>query len=117
MLPLDRQPGGEREHEMSSQKPSSPEEEYIAREEAKRRELQQIEREQAEAEAAREARWRTCPSGCETKLVEEDFRDIVIDRCPTCGGVWFDPGELEKVASDDAGVVRSVFNFFRGQSG
>ena len=101
---------------MSSQKPSSPEDEYIARDEAKRRELSQIEREQAEAEAARKARWRTCPGGCETKLVEEDFRDIVIDRCPTCGGVWLDPGELEKVASDDASVVRSVFNFFRGQS-
>ncbi len=101
---------------MSSQKPSSPEEEYIAREEAKRRELSQIKREQAETDAARKARWRTCPGGCETKLVEEDFRDLVIDRCPTCGGVWLDPGELEKVASDDASVVRSVFNFFRGRS-
>ena len=103
---------------MSSQKPSSPpEDEYIARDEAKRRELQQIEREQAEAEAARRARWRTCPGGCETKLVEEDFRNVVIDRCPTCGGVWFDPGELDKVATEDADVVRSFFNFFRGQSG
>ncbi len=101
---------------MSSQKPSSPEDEYIARDEAKRRELSQIEREQAEAEAARKTRWRTCPGGCETKLVEEDFRDLVIDRCTTCGGVWFDPGEFEKVASDDASVVRSVFNFFRGRS-
>ena len=101
---------------MSSQKPSSPEDEYIARDEAKRRELSQIEREQAEAEAARKARWRTCPGGCETKLVKEDFRDIVIDRCPTCGGVWFDPGELEKVAGDDASVVRSVFNVFRAKS-
>ena len=98
-------------------KRSSPEDEYIARDEAKRRELERIEHEQAEAEAARQARWRTCPGGCETKLVEEDFRDIVIDRCPTCGGVWFDPGELEKVTSDDAALVRSVFNFFRGKSG
>ncbi len=98
-------------------KRSSAENEYIARDEAKRRELDRIKHEQAEAETARQARWRTCPGGCETKLVEEDFRDIVLDRCPTCGGVWFDSGELEKVASDNAGVVRSVFNFFRGQSG
>ncbi len=49
---------------MPSQKPSSPEEEYIVREEAKRRELSQIERKQAETEAARKARWRTCPGGC-----------------------------------------------------
>ena len=45
LLPLDRQPGGEWEREMPSQKPSSPEEEYIAREEAKQRELSQIKRE------------------------------------------------------------------------
>ena len=102
---------------MSSQKPSSPEEEYIARDEAKRRELSQIEREQAEAEAARKARWRTCPGGCETKLVEEDFRDLVIDRCPTCGGVWVHPGELEKISRDDAGTVRAFVHFFQGKSG
>ena len=102
---------------MAPKKPSTPEEEYIAREEAKRRELRKIEQKQAKAEAARKARRHTCPGGCETKLAEEPFRDILIDRCPTCGGVWLDPGELEKISSDDASTVQAFFDFFRGPRG
>jgi hypothetical protein len=102
---------------MATKKPSSSEDEFIAREEAKRKELERIRREQASTRAAREARRGTCPGGCETKLVEEAFRDILIDRCPTCSGVWLDPGELEKVSSDDSALVRSFFNFFQGKSG
>ena len=101
---------------MSPKKPSSPEDEFIAREEAKHRELAHLRHEQADAEAARQARIGTCPGGCATKLVEEAFRDLRIDRCPTCKGVWLDPGELEKIASDDASVVRGFFNFFAGRS-
>jgi hypothetical protein len=102
---------------MATKKPSSSEDEFIAREEAKRKELERIRREQASTRAAREERRGTCPGGCETKLVEEAFRDILIDRCPTCSGVWLDPGELEKVSSDDSALVRSFFNFFQGKSG
>ncbi len=101
---------------MATKKPSSQEDEYIAREEAKRRELTGIRRGQEEAEAARAARRGTCPGGCETKLVEQAFRDILIDRCPTCAGVWLDPGELEKISSEDASLVRGVFDFFAGRS-
>jgi hypothetical protein len=97
-------------------KPSSTEEEYFAREEAKRKELAQIRQEQESAAKAREARRGWCPGGCDAKLVEEAFRDIAIDRCPECSGVWLDPGELDKIATDDAGVVRGFFNFFAGRS-
>jgi hypothetical protein len=100
---------------MATRRPSSPEDEYIAREEAKRRELAAIRREQAEVAAAREARRGTCPGGCETRLVEEAFRDIMIDRCPTCGGVWLDPGELEKVSGEEASLVRDFVRFFAGK--
>ncbi|MEE8556471.1 MAG: zf-TFIIB domain-containing protein [Myxococcota bacterium] len=100
---------------MSVRKPSSGEEEFFAREEAKRKELEAIRRGQAKAESERAVRRGTCPGGCEPKLIEEAFRDILIDRCPSCGGVWLDPGELEKISSDDANVVRSFFNFFAGR--
>ncbi|MFQ5514677.1 MAG: zf-TFIIB domain-containing protein [Myxococcota bacterium] len=100
---------------MSLKKPSSVEDEFITREEAKRRELEALRHQQAEAEAARRARMGTCPGGCETKLVEEAFRDLLIDRCPTCKGVWLDPGELEKISHDDTAVIRSFFNFFSGR--
>jgi len=38
--------------------------------------------------------------GCGKYMVKERFKDwddIVIDRCPGCGGIWLDPGELEKI--------------------
>ncbi len=101
---------------MARRKASSPEDEFIAREEAKRRELTQLERQQAEAEAARQERMGTCPAGCEGKLVQEDFRDLVIDRCHSCGGVWLDPGELQKIATDDPSIVRGFLDFFRGKT-
>ena len=100
---------------MARSKPGRSEEEFIARQESRRRELGQIEREQEEAEAARAQRRGYGPCGCDSKLSRESFREIVIDRCPDCGGVWLDPGELEKISYDDAQLVRSVFNFFAGR--
>ena len=99
----------------ATKKPGSSEDEFIAREEARRAELKRIEREQQEAEAARQARKGTCPRGDATKLVEETFQHIKIDRCPTCGGVWLDPGELEEIASDNAGLVRGFVEFLSRQ--
>ena len=101
---------------MATKKPSSGEEEYIAREEARKRELKRIEQGQAADAAARQARRGTCPGGCPGKLVEEPFQNLKIDRCPECNGVWLDPGELEQIARDDAGVVQSFFNFMAGKS-
>jgi hypothetical protein len=95
----------------TTKKPGSSEDEFIAREEARKTELKRIEREQKDAEAARKARIGTCPRGDATKLVEETFQQLKIDRCPTCGGVWLDPGELEQIAGDNAGVVRGFLEF------
>ncbi|MFQ5697935.1 MAG: zf-TFIIB domain-containing protein [Myxococcota bacterium] len=102
---------------MAKQRPHSTENEFIHREETKRAELERIRREQEARRAARAARKRTCPGGCETKLVEEPFRNLLIDRCPTCGGVWLDPGELEKIAPDDAPLVNSLLELFRSWRG
>ncbi len=101
---------------MAPKRPSSSEEEFIAREESTRRELGQIQQAQEKAEAARAERRGYGPCGCDSKLARKSFREIVIDRCPDCGGVWLDPGELEKISQDDAELVRSVFNFFAGRS-
>jgi hypothetical protein len=92
------------------------EDEYFAREEAQRKELARIRREREEEEKARAERRGTCPGGCPTKLVEESFQSIRIDRCPTCKGVWLDPGEIEQIATDNAGLLRSAFDFFAGRS-
>jgi uncharacterized protein len=97
-------------------KPSSTEEEYFAREEAQRRQVAQLKQQQAEDEAARQARIGTCPGGCPTKLVEETYQTIRVDRCPTCGGVWLDPGEIDQIAPENASVLRSAVQFFAGKS-
>lgn len=91
------------------------EDEYIARDEARRAELKKIEREQKEAEAARQERIGTCPAGCATKLVKETFQHFEIDRCPTCGGVWLDPGELEAIAGENTGLVKGFIEFLSGK--
>ncbi|MGD9763399.1 MAG: zf-TFIIB domain-containing protein [Candidatus Binatia bacterium] len=38
-----------------------------------------------------------CPR-CGTQLVERVVRDVTVDECPNCGGVWLDKGELEHLA-------------------
>jgi hypothetical protein len=101
---------------MSLKKPTSPEEEYFAREELQRAELARVRRQQQEENTARAARRGTCPGGCPTKLVEESFQSMRVDRCPTCKGVWLDPGELEQLAPDNAGMLRAAFEFFAGKS-
>jgi Zn-finger nucleic acid-binding protein len=37
---------------------------------------------------------------CTTVALDtEERHEISIDRCPTCGGVWLDCGELEKIVA------------------
>jgi hypothetical protein len=40
-----------------------------------------------------------CPK-CGRKLEEAAYQGLRIDRCPGCGGVWLDPGELEALAPE-----------------
>jgi len=53
-----------------------------------------------------------CPVDGAT-MVKTVVHDIVIDRCPSCGGVWLDGGELELLRKtieegDRTGLIRSV---------
>lgn len=41
-----------------------------------------------------------CPRCEAASLVEVVRRDVAIDRCRRCGGVWLDPGELERLVAD-----------------
>ena len=45
-----------------------------------------------------------CPRNHEP-LKEIEFEGVLVDICPSCGGVWFDPKELEKFdeAHEEAG--------------
>ena len=41
-----------------------------------------------------------CPK-CDGTLIEADFKNIKIDVCDKCSGVWLDPGELIQVVEKD----------------
>jgi Zn-finger nucleic acid-binding protein len=55
--------------------------------------------------------WRRCPQ-CGSNLVEEDYQGIVlIDRCgsSSCGGIYFDKGELEILLKAKSGFFHRIF--------
>ncbi len=46
-----------------------------------------------------------CPHCVETKLTERDFQGVPVDVCESCGGVWLNKGELNKVAHPIQGDI------------
>jgi protein-arginine kinase activator protein McsA len=89
--------------------PSEKEEEYI-----KRQELEKIKklREQAAKDTAeqekkdlKEQHWMRCPK-CGMELDEVDYKNVVVDACFACGGMFFDHGEIDKILEqEDSGSV------------
>ena len=99
-------------------KPSQSEEEYFARLEFEKRKKAAEERARAlaatERQRLRELHHMRCPK-CGMELVEVSFRNIRIDRCSSCAGVFLDAGELEAVASkESAGFLKSLSGLFGG---
>ena len=93
------------------EKPSRNEDEYFARQDA---ELMKAKRAQLDAERATAARSQTqmkCPKDG-SDLRERVFHNVKIDSCPTCNGVWLDPGELEILAMTDRNPISRVFGDF-----
>jgi len=41
-------------------------------------------------------------------LAQESYEGVTIDRCPHCGGVWLDAGELEAIQKTQDSDFRSV---------
>lgn len=61
-----------------------------------------------------------CPA-CDTRLVELERSDVLIDACPECRGVWLDRGELDRILDRErriaAGVRDEDEDFFREMEG
>ena len=90
------------------EKPSRNEDEYFARQDA---ELMKAKRAQLDAERAKAALAQVkmkCPKDG-GDLKERVFHNVKIDECPTCKGVWLDPGELEILAMVERSPVSRVF--------
>lgn len=101
---------------MTIQKPSNREEEYFARMEFERR------RKEAEArrgEEIEEIRRRIATLGamlcprCGAELVPVHYREVEVDKCSRCEGIWLDCGELERLGEGEGGFLSGVLRIFR----
>lgn len=101
-------------------KPHHTEEEYFAREDSlKKKKLATAQAKklaEEQKEKLKELHFMHCPK-CGMDLQTVSFRDVEIDRCFACGGVWLDDGELEKIARAEVqekkgAVMRSILNIF-----
>lgn len=98
------------------QKPSESEEEYFARMELERRKqwakAREAEMAEEEKQRLRELHHMKCPK-CGMDLASLELKGIQLDRCVSCGGTWFDAGEVEELLQKEQGVVQRVMSIFR----
>lgn len=98
-------------------KPSSAEEEYFKKQEAQKlRKLREEATRKLSEEQRRQAKelhYMKCPK-CGMELQEFTFKNVTLDKCFTCGGVWVDQGELAHIAPAEAiGFLTSLRNIFK----
>jgi hypothetical protein len=97
-----------------------PENEWFARNESelirqarREREMRQKSATQGEADERRALHYMKCPK-CGADLAEEKIHDVAVDRCGSCGGVYFDRGELETLLLAEHGQRRGFFRRLLG---
>ncbi|MBS3919408.1 MAG: zf-TFIIB domain-containing protein [Deltaproteobacteria bacterium] len=97
-------------------KPSELEEEYFARMEFEKRKKIEDERHRqlAEQEKKRlkELHYMRCPK-CGMQLIEIGYKNIKIDKCSECDGIWLDAGELETVSKLEKTGLDKLFGVFK----
>jgi hypothetical protein len=105
---------------MSPVRPGEKEEEFFLRQEAEKLKAraEQLRRQTDDAERKRlkELHWMRCPK-CGMEMTEITYRNVAIDECFTCGGIYLDAGELEQVAASDqkGGLFSGLTRIFRGE--
>lgn len=60
---------------------------------------------------------RCCLSCPDQPLEQVLIDDVEIDRCPKCGGIWLDPGELEILTNRNKQTKSGLSKFFYGLAG
>jgi uncharacterized protein len=97
--------------------PSDQEQEYFAREEMKRRKKEQEELAtrmvDEEKQKLKDLHYMRCPK-CGMELKEFEFRDVKLDRCDNCGGIFFDQGEMEQLLQRNEDFLGKFRSLFRG---
>lgn len=49
-----------------------------------------------------------CPRCVDVELVETQRYGVMVDVCPSCGGIWLDKGELSKIIQAVKNVEQSL---------
>jgi hypothetical protein len=93
----------------------SKEDEYFHRKDqeliAKLREKAEAERARLEGENKKKEYWMRCPK-CGSAMTEEKYDQVLVDRCSskTCGGIYFDGGELEILLKAKTPLLQRIFS-------
>jgi Zn-finger nucleic acid-binding protein len=100
-----------------TQTPTRTEDEFFAREDAeKKRKLALAVKEEtagAERERLRALHHMRCPK-CGLGLQEVAFRGVAADLCFSCGGVFLDRGEIDRIARpDQKGIMAGLLGLLR----
>ena len=99
-----------------AEKPSKAEDEYFARQELERR--KQWAKEQAakmaadEKEKRKQTHYMKCPK-CGMDMSTIELHGVSVDQCASCGGIYFDKGEVEELLQKKEGVVGKLLSVFR----
>jgi hypothetical protein len=77
---------------------------------AKLREQADAQRAKLESENQKKEYWMRCPK-CGSTLNEEKYDQVFVDRCSSksCGGIFFDGGELEMLLKAKSSLVQKIF--------
>lgn len=97
-------------------KPTSKEDEYFAREEViKLRKLVHLTKQEMAADEKKklkELHWMRCPK-CGMQLHTIVINRVEVDKCFSCGGIFLDDGELEKISGRGSFFFQEMKDVFK----
>jgi Zn-finger nucleic acid-binding protein len=101
-------------------KPSSAEDEFFAKEDAlkKRKLALDLSRQLAadEKKRLRDLHHMHCPK-CGMKMEEVRFRDLDVEVCFSCNGIFLDKGEIDVIAApQQKGIMAAILNWFKDET-
>ncbi len=97
-------------------KPTEKEEEYFARIEFEKKKKIEVEKHQKlaqeEKDKLKKLHFMRCPK-CGMELIEIDYKNMKIDKCSECEGIWLDAGELEAIMKLEKTGLDRLFSVFK----
>jgi|SaaInl7_200m_RNA_FD_contig_31_1869397_length_421_multi_5_in_0_out_0_2 uncharacterized protein len=100
---------------MSSKAKIKEEESFFAKQELerkmKRMKEQRSKLDAEEKQKLKELHHMRCPK-CGAKLAEISYKDILIEKCISCQGVWFDVDELDRVTKGENSFLSNMLKIF-----